>query len=255
MFVFLGVSLFAGPKLLGWPRTVRLFGLTWVVAFLCEYSSTRVGFPFGDYFYTGSTVGEELYFSNIPFMDSLSFSFLLFASYSLALAFVLPPAPQKGVRVAWVFDPASRISWQVVVLTVLFFTFSDIVIDPVALQGDRWFLGQIYGYPHQGIYFGVPLANFAGWAVVGSISMVGYRWMEQAWYQKQPVPRSIVGPEVLWGIGLYYGVLAFNLGVTFWIGEIFLGVVGCLIFLPITVLLVLRWWTISRNPWEIYPES
>lgn len=255
VFVFLGVSLFAGQKLLGWPRTVRLLGLTWTVAFLCEYSSTRVGFPFGDYFYTGSTIGKELYISNIPFMDSLSFSFLLFASYALALAFVLPRVSQKGARVAWAFDPASRISWPVVVLTVLFFTFIDIVIDPVALRGDRWFLEQIYGYPHEGVYFGVPLANFAGWAVVGTLSMLGYRWMEQTRYQNEPVPRSIVGPEVLWGIGLYYGVLAFNLGVTFWIGEILLGVVGCLIFTPITSLLVLRWKAISRNSWNPSPES
>ena len=247
VFVFLGVSLFAAHKLLGWSRTARFFGLTWAVAFLCEYSSTRIGFPFGDYFYTGSTVGEELYISNIPFMDSLSFSFLLFASYSLALAFVLPPASPRNGDIAWSFDPSVRISWPIVCLTVLFFTFSDIVIDPVALQGDRWFLGQIYGYPHQGIYFGVPLANFAGWAVVGSLSMLGYRWMEQTWYAHHPVPRSVVKWEVLWGIGLYYGVLVFNLGVTFWIGEILMGVAGCLIFIPVTALLIIRWWTIRGN--------
>ncbi|MDR4494230.1 MAG: carotenoid biosynthesis protein [Nitrospirales bacterium] len=248
VFVFLGISLFAAQKLLGWSRTARFFGLTWTVAFLCEYSSTRIGIPFGNYFYTGSTVEEELYFSNIPLMDSLSFCFLLFASYSLALAFALPPAAHKGARVAWAFDPASRISWPVVILTVLLFTFSDIVIDPVALRGDRWFLGQIYGYPYEGIYFGVPLANFAGWAVVGGISMLGYRWMEQFWYEGEPVPKSIVGLEVLWGVGLYYGILAFNLGITFWIGEIFMGLVGCLIFIPITYLLMLRWWAIWRNP-------
>lgn len=255
VFVFLGAALFAAHRLLGWSRTARFFVLTWAVAFLCEYSSTRIGFPFGDYFYTGSTVGEELYFSNIPFMDSLSFSFLLFASYSLALAFGLPPASHREAGMAWSFDPAMRVSWPMVCLTVLFFTFSDIVIDPVALQGDRWFLGQIYGYPHKGIYFGVPLANFAGWAVVGSLSMLGYRWMERTWYPTQPVPRSVVKWEVLWGIGLYYGVLVFNLGVTFWIGEIFMGVVGCLIFIPVTALLLVRWWTIWGNSWKISPES
>lgn len=64
----------------------------------------------------------------------------------------------------------------VVGLTVVFFTFSDVIIDPVALQGERWFLGEIYGYPQEAVYFGVPLTNFAGWAVVGFLSLLGYRW-------------------------------------------------------------------------------
>ena len=85
VFFFLAVALVAAARFLGWKRTCALFGITWLTAFVCEYSSTRIGFPFGDYYYTGSTVGEELYLANIPFMDSLSFTFLLYASYCLAL--------------------------------------------------------------------------------------------------------------------------------------------------------------------------
>lgn len=99
VFVFLGVFLYIGQKLLGWRRTGRFFGLTWAIYFMCEYASTRIGIPFGDYFYTSSTQDHELFLSSIPFMDSLSFSFLLFASYCLALTFVLTPA--KLVTVGW----------------------------------------------------------------------------------------------------------------------------------------------------------
>lgn len=173
VFVFLAFSLYAGQKLLGWRRTGRLFGLTWTTAFICEYASTRIGIPFGEYFYTGTTQGYELYLSNIPFMDSLSFSFLLFASYCLALVLVLPPAKRAGQH-GWLFDSALRTSWPVVGLTVVLLAFSDVVIDPVALQGERWFLGKIYGYPQEAVYFGIPLANFAGWAVVGFLSLLGY---------------------------------------------------------------------------------
>jgi putative membrane protein len=109
VFVFLVFSLYAGEKLLGWRRTGRLFGLTWATAFICEYASTRIGIPFGEYFYTGSTQGYELYLSNIPFMDSLSFSFLLFASYCLAMVFVLSPAKRAGQH-GWLFDSALRTS-------------------------------------------------------------------------------------------------------------------------------------------------
>ncbi len=241
MFAFLGVSLYIGQRLLGWGRTSRLFSLTWVTAFICEYTSTRIGIPFGEYYYTGTTYGEELYISNIPFMDSLSFSFLLFASYCLALIFVLPPGAMKG-RQGWRFDSKVRTSWPVIGLTVVFFTFSDVVIDPVALQGSRWFLGQIYGYPHEAVYFGVPLANFAGWAIVGFLSLSIYRWLEQGRYAADPVPQEVVKRELLLGMGLYYGVLTFNLSVTFWIGEMLMGIVGCFIFIPLTSVLVNTVW-------------
>jgi putative membrane protein len=69
------------------------------------------------------------------------------------------------------FPLATRTGWPVMLLTILFFTFIDIIIDPVALQGERWFLGRIYYYPEPGTLFGVPIANYIGWAIVGLISL------------------------------------------------------------------------------------
>src|SRR5512139_4170024 len=92
VFVFLAAFLYAAIQLIGWPRTWRFWLISWATAFVCEFSSTRNGIPFGWYHYNGSTVGQELYFSNIPFMDSISFSFLLYAAYGLALCFLLPQA-------------------------------------------------------------------------------------------------------------------------------------------------------------------
>ncbi|MDN5882819.1 MAG: carotenoid biosynthesis protein, partial [Nitrosospira sp.] len=221
---------------------------TWVIALLCELSSTRTGIPFGWYHYTGSTVGQELYISNVPFMDSLSFPFLLYASYCMALAFLLPATGTQSASSARLgtelirvqFPLAVRTGWPVMLLTILFFTFIDIIIDPVALRGERWFLGQIYYYPDPGKHFGVPVANYIGWAVVGFLSLRAYFPLDR----KLPQPRlSSTGPvtgRVLLGCGLYYGVLIFNLTVTFWIGESLLGMTGLLIYLPLTVLLALR---------------
>src|SRR5438093_12030985 len=64
---------------------------------------------------------------------------------------------------------ALRRSPAVLVLAVMFFVLIDVVIDPLTLRGSRWFLGQIYGYYEEGMYFGVPLANFGGWALVGAM--------------------------------------------------------------------------------------
>ena len=130
-------------------------------------------------------------------------------------------------------------------LTCLLFMLIDVVIDPVALRGDRWFLGQIYGYPDPGVYFGVPLANFAGWFVVGLIAMTGYRSLDRRPGLLPALPHAIPAREVLLGCGLYYGVLLFNVFMTFWIGEWFLGLAGCLLYIPVTALAILKFRRLS----------
>jgi putative membrane protein len=219
--------------------------ISWITAFLCEFSSTRTGIPFGLYYYTGSTVGQELYISNVPFMDSLSFTFLLYASYCMSLLFLLPTDGQatNGRRPLQLrFDLDARTSWPVLFLTALFYAFIDVVIDPVALRGDRWFLGQIYGYTYPGIYFGVPIENFIGWAVVGLIALSGYSIVDRKLLRLPDTARADldVTRKILLGCGLYYGVLAFNVTMTFWIGEPLLGVTGLFIYLPITAFFFLR---------------
>lgn len=253
VFVFLLACAFSAHRLLGWRRTSLFFLITWMTAFLCEFSSVRSGIPFGWYFYTGSTADQELFIGGVPFFDSLSFTFLLYASYCMALLYLLParqtdgPAPvnpfKRSTWPALMFQPEVRASWPVLKLTVLFFTFIDIIIDPVALRGDRWFLGRIYYYPEPGVYYGVPVANFVGWAVVGLIALSIYFMVDRQLSPPSGHARNadvVMTGNVLLGCGLYYGVLAFNLAVTFWIEEPQLGMTGLLIFIPLTALLVLR---------------
>lgn len=243
VFLFLAAFLFSAIQLIGWPRTWRFWLISWATAFVCEYSSTRNGIPFGWYHYNGSTVGQELYFSNIPFMDSISFSFLLYAAYCLTLCFLLPRAESTGTP-SWLLslrlDREAQTSWHALLLTALFFAFIDMVIDPVALRGDRWFLGKIYYYPDPGTHFGVPLANYAGWAVVGLISLAIYFPLERRLPPLASSPSISITPKLLLGVGLYYGVLAFNLAMTFWIGEDLLGMTGLLMYVPVTALLLIR---------------
>src|SRR5262249_22958842 len=151
-----------------------------------------------------------------------SFSFLLYAAYCMALCFLLPrDATGSNFRLQSLrFDLSARTSQPVLVLSVLFFAGIDMVIDPVALRGDRWFLGQIYYYSEPGLPFGVPVTNYLGWMIVGLISLSLYFPMDR----QLPPPHAADGPSttgrLLLGVSLYYGVLVFNLAVTFWIGEI-----------------------------------
>ncbi len=242
VFVFLAAFLFSAIQLLGWQRTWRFWLISWATAFACEFSSTRTGIPFGWYHYNGSTVGQELYFSNIPFMASISFSFLLYAAYCVTLCFLLPRDESESASrlLPLRFDITTRTSWSVLFLTALLFAVIDMVIDPIALRGDRWFLGKIYYYPNPGIHFGIPLANYLGWAVVGLISLSLWFPLDR---RLTPIPATTgtsVTQRILLGVGLYYGVLVFNLAVTFWIGEPLLGLTGLFIYMPVTVLLLLR---------------
>src|SRR4026209_151193 len=125
VFAFLAAFLFAAIMLIGWPRTWRFWLISWATAFLCEFSSTRTGIPFGWYHYNGSTVGQELYFSNVPFMDSISFSFLLYAAYCVALCLLLPTRPTSP-STRQMFNPlhldvSARTSWSVLFVTAFLF--------------------------------------------------------------------------------------------------------------------------------------
>src|SRR5882724_7967102 len=96
----------------------------------------------------------------------------------------------------------------------------DVVIDPLAVRGDRWFLGRVFYYPAGGSYFGVPLSNFAGWTVVGWIIVGGYL---------AAIPSGSRGASPGAGAALYYGIVLFGLSVTVWIGEWGLLAVGILV--------------------------
>jgi putative membrane protein len=127
-----------------------------------------------------------------------------------------------------------RDSWGVWLLAVCLFVWIDVVIDPAAVRGDRWFLGKIFFYPDGGIYFGVPVANFVGWGIVGGAAIGIFQLCSGWFWPDRPTRPS------LWAAGLYYLILVFNLAVTFWIGEPLLGMAGVLIHLPVLLILLVR---------------
>jgi putative membrane protein len=135
----------------------------------------------------------------------------------------------------------------------------DVVIDPLAVRGDRWFLGRIFFYPDGGIYFGVPLSNFAGWVVVGTLGVGGFAcwsgWREAGLGRGWPVlggrgsdtPAQPARQGRPWpGVALYYAVFCFNLAVTAWIGEWMLVMVGTTVHLATALAL----WSVSQRPAE-----
>jgi len=234
VFVFLAAYLFAAVTRMGWAKTAAFSAVAWAIAYAAEFSSTRNGFPFGLYVYVDATRGRELWLSNVPFFDSLSFTFLCYLGYALAIFLYAPLVCGRGdFQVA--DTRAIRTSWRVLVTGAFMTTLLDLVIDPLTVRGERWFLGRIYYYPGGGIHFGVPLSNYAGWFVVAGATIAAFQALERrtAW------PAAGVR-HVPWG-GLlepllYLGILVFNLAITLWIGELPLVLAGCLLYLPVVAL-------------------
>ncbi|OGW42199.1 MAG: hypothetical protein A2010_10615 [Nitrospirae bacterium GWD2_57_9] len=239
VFVFFLAYLLGCTLHLGLARAV-LFGLAgYAIAWLSEFSSIHTGFPYGSYYYIETTRGREIWVLGVPLMDSLSYVFLAYASYSLALL-ILAPVRRSGWVVYVLETRELRVSLFTALLAAVLFMYLDIIIDPVALQGHRWFLGQIYGYPEEGVYFGVPLSNFAGWFLTGFGLMLALQKIDAA-LSTRKLPdyagyrhrwRYLIGP------GLYFGVLLFNLAVTFAIGEQLMAWSGLFIVLLPLLLLV-----------------
>jgi putative membrane protein len=199
VFAFLVAFLAMAFRDLGKGRALGWLGLGFVTAFTAEYASTRIGVPFGLYRYTGATGGRELFLSNVPLFDPLSFPFLAYASWCVARGVL---GRSRGLRV--------------VSLSALLMMLLDVVIDPLAVRGERWFLGHLFDYPDGGAWFGVPLSNFAGWFLVGFTIIGAFLSVSRAEPRSSPAP----------GIALYYAVLAFNLAITIWIGEPALAAAG-----------------------------
>jgi uncharacterized membrane protein len=223
VFLFLLAFLVAGARDLGLGRTLAFAGIVWPIAWLAEFASTRIGVPFGLYHYTGATRGRELYVVDVPFFDSLSFTFLAYAAFCLARRVL------AGRRAPTLVTA---------IVTGALMMMLDVVIDPVAVRGERWFLGEVFRYAEAGVYFGVPLSNFAGWWLVGTLAVAAYAACGEGGRASEP---GRLGA----GLALYYSVLGFNLVVTAWIGEWWLLLVGLAVH---SVTALILWAMVRRAP-------
>lgn len=241
VFAFLAAYLVAAILHIGWRKTLVFTIVGYLIAFVSEYSSIHNGFPYGWYYYIETTRQKELWVAGVPFFDSLSYVFLTYCSYATALLVV---SPVKAWRRDFVTLETRRIrgSLSVLLLGALFQVFLDIIVDPVALQGHRWFLGQIYGYREAGVHFGVPLSNYMGWWLVSAALVLALQIIDAVVERKSENPsgmkslpfRSLLGPV------LYLSVLAFNLTISYLIGERLLALTGIFIYiLPLAIVAVL----------------
>ena len=230
VFAFLATYLFLAWKLWGWRRTIFWLISGYLIAWASEFSSINNGFPYGWYFYRYENMPGELMIAGVPFFDSLSYPFLIFAGYSTAL-YIL----SRGFRIN--FLASNRATAVVILLGSTLTMLLDVITDPVAKLGSQWFLGNIYWYETPGWYFGIPISNFMGWFLV-PLTVIVFNML--AWHI---FPRLLRDREFkatksannniarCFFPAFYASVALFNILISFWIGAWQIGLASsCILF-------------------------
>jgi putative membrane protein len=227
VFAFLAAYLFLAIRLFGVRRTIVWLISGYLIAFFSEYCSINFGYPYGEYHYIYDNLQGELIVAGVPFFDSLSYPFMIFAGFTAAL-FIRRKTCDEA-------------TWKEIFIGGLLTMALDIVVDPVAHLGERWFLGKIYYYAYDGFYFGVPASNFAGWLIV-ALAVIAFNCV--LWRILRASP-SIIGagekrPGFLYP-AFYTSIALFNIAIAFSIRAFYIGLVSlALIALIVSAFFIAR---------------
>ena len=240
VFIFLASYLYIAVVNFGVRTTILFTVLTYAVSLACEWSSVHNGFPFGLYHYVEATRGRELWVFGVPFMDSLSFTFLGFASYTVALL-LCSPLYRRGADLRILGTREIRRAPRVWLMAALFMVMIDMVVDPLSVLGERWFLGKIFWYDPPGPHFGVPISNYLGWYFVAAITIAIFVWLDATLNRGAGKPAGSVPSmpsRALLGPALYAGIVLFGITMLFRIGAPSIGWSAIFIYLPFVVLAI-----------------
>jgi Carotenoid biosynthesis protein len=252
VFVFLVSFLFIAVVNFGLNTTVLFGALTYGVGLASEYSSVHNGFPFGLYHYVEATRGKEIWVLGVPLFDSISYTFLAFASYTVALLLCSPLSCGRwDLRVldTWRIRRSPRVWLMAALLMVMV----DTVVDPLSVLGERWFLGRIFWYDPAGSYFGVPISNYLGWYLVAAVSVAIFQALDFRLNSGPSKPLGVL-PTLPWrwllGPMLYAGIVTFGIAMLFLIHAPEIGWASVFIFMPLLVMVL---HTITRS--ECYGDE
>lgn len=211
VFAFLAAYLFLAIRSWGIKRTLTWLVSGYLIAWTSEYSSIHNGFPYGEYHYIYENLRGELLVAGVPFFDSLSYPFMIFAGWKLADILVTNKTAKLAIA-------------KTVLLGAFLTMLLDVVTDPVSRLGARWFLGEIYYYAHSGIYFGVPFTNFAGWFLV-PLAVITFNVL--CWRSFSSLNTDVFFSKIsrytninlFLYAGFYFGIILFPFSVTIYLQE------------------------------------
>jgi putative membrane protein len=140
---------YLGPR----RATLSLLAIS-ILAYAIEAIGVTTGLPYGTFYY-GDALGPRLV-GIVPYLLPLSYA----------------PLVVGAVAVAW----GTRLRLLHVVHATLLLVWIDAVLDPGAAALGFWV------WPQGGVYYGVPLSNYAGWLLSGALAtsllLTTGRWSE-----------------------------------------------------------------------------
>jgi len=163
VLAFAALALFLSRRV--GARWLAPFAALYALSLTSELAGTTVGLPFGPYHYTDG-LGAKL-FGHVPVLIPLSWFFMALPSYAVALR-RYPERAHVGRRI--VVGSLILLSW-------------DLALDPaMSLVTTYWIWGT------EGVYYGMPLLNLAGWYVTGLALMAALALLRtDAWVAELPV--------------------------------------------------------------------
>ncbi|WP_165874299.1 carotenoid biosynthesis protein [Rubrobacter taiwanensis] len=214
----ISVAVIAAPAIaalflrLGVRRAViSLAGLS-LFAFAVEITGVLTGFPYGEFSY-GAGLGPKLA-GLVPYALPVAYVPLVIG----AVAAAEPRASDTpGRRAGWVFSAA-------LLLVAL-----DGVLDPGAVRLGLWV------WPEGGAYYGVPVENYLGWALSGTLAAALLLALGGWW--RGTVPRPMLLDSALISLAFWAAVTA-AAGLPF---PALLGGVLFILFLRRRAVLSRRW--------------
>jgi putative membrane protein len=225
---------------LGARRALWMALAGYAIAWASEIMSIHVGFPYGLYSYRIAALKDDLLILGVPLFDSLSYVFMSYFAWCTALLLVSPIVKRGGYDVQIAETRDLRRSAGVLLIAAWLTTWLDVVVDPIACHGERWFLGRIHEYARPGEYFGVPFTNFAGWFFVATMIVLAYQRIDAHFDgRRSPLEQRVRGQALL-GPAVYFAIVAFALAISASIGEIGLFWSSVFVHLPVVAWILAR---------------
>lgn len=183
--VVMRLPLISGILPLMKKRSILIFSLLIVYTYAIEIIAVRTGYPYGEFEY-GVSLGPMLL--DIPLALPLFFIPLVLNSYILCVL---------------LFDSAQKMIYRVPMVVIVVILI-DMILDPAAVSIGFW------AY-ESGIYYNVPISNYAGWVLSATVATVfidfafDYEELKERSEDCDYLLDDLVSFTILWGIvNLFY---------------------------------------------------
>jgi putative membrane protein len=157
LLILLGTAVMRSPLVVGLLRATDRraatgVGLLILYSYAVEYVGVHTGVPYGEFFY-GVDLGPTVL--GVPLGLPIFFVPIVMNAYLLCVLLLGDRARVAAVRLLTVIAA---------VVTM------DVVLDPGAVALGFWV------YPNGGVFYGVPLSNYAGWILSATVAVLALDW-------------------------------------------------------------------------------